>query len=372
MAMALPVATAAVTSAAAASSIRRSTARVAASSAATAVASLRRGRRYLSTYEPAAPLHHEWVVDGRVLPPGETPPPAKNGERGTVLFLHGLLGSGKNLRGPAKRLTKDDGGLAALLVDLRGHGSTSALSSSSGRGGATLSPPHTLEACAEDVIGTARSLGLVGDGRSPVGVVGHSFGGRVALEYAAMAQAGGSSADVRPPRASWILDSVPGSAHGSVADVVNAVSAVPIPIPSKNHLVEDLTKNRGVDKAIAMWMTTNLTKSDCGNGFRFAFDLNVALEVLDEFPRQDYAGRLRAAAGGRMGGGTLSSGRSSVVNVVMAGKNGAWTDDVVAEVEAVGRDVAGRVRSHRLPNAGHWVHVDDLDGLMGLMEGSFG
>ena len=77
-----------------------------------------------------------------------------------VVFLHGLLGSGKNLKTFAKRLSDRHEHIKPLLLDLRGHGS---------------SPPGsntTLNKCAQDVIFTLKHLGFVGD-NSPIGVVGH-------------------------------------------------------------------------------------------------------------------------------------------------------------------------------------------------------
>ena len=316
-------------------------------------------------------LHHEWVVGGKVLSssePVETTAAGSGGGR-TVLFLHGLLGSGKNLRGPAKRLTQSDPTLSALLLDLRGHGTTSSKSTLGCP--SRLGRPHTLEACALDVVRTLTGLGLVGEGGSPVGVVGHSFGGRVAMQYVHALTSAGSSHAVRPPQSAWILDSVPGRAHGSVADVIGAVSSVPVPIRSKKALVEELTERGGVDKSIAMWMTTNLVKSECGGGFEFAFDLNVASDVLEDFPRQDFFSILRDI--NKVG--LMATGRGErpfSVNMVMAGKNTAWTDEIVSELERLGHvEGGGVVAAHVLENAGHWVHVDNLDGLMRLMEGAF-
>jgi len=88
----------------------------------------------------------------------------------TVLFLHGILGSGANLRALAARYVAARPQVTVTLVDLRGHGKSKA-----GDG------PHNVGACARDLVALETRLSL------PVsGVLGHSFGGKVALAYHAL------------------------------------------------------------------------------------------------------------------------------------------------------------------------------------------
>lgn len=82
-----------------------------------------------------------------------------------VLCLHGVTSHGARFR----RLATDYlGGYRVAAVDLRGHGHSD------------WDPPWDLEAHVGDVRDTLDALGL-----SRVDVVGHSFGGRLALELAA-------------------------------------------------------------------------------------------------------------------------------------------------------------------------------------------
>ena len=80
-----------------------------------------------------------------------------------VLFLHGILGSGSNLRTLAKRVCAQRLGLGAVLVDLRMHGRSQ-----------DFSGPHTVAAAAEDVAALVASLSLPIDS-----AVAHSFGGKI-------------------------------------------------------------------------------------------------------------------------------------------------------------------------------------------------
>jgi hypothetical protein len=54
-----------------------------------------RAKRYFSAFD-GRKLHHEWIVDGKVIPQSDHTIANDCGiTRRTVIFLHGLLGSGK-------------------------------------------------------------------------------------------------------------------------------------------------------------------------------------------------------------------------------------------------------------------------------------
>lgn len=290
---------------------------------------------------PSRVLHHEWISRGKVVTSEE-----RSGQQ-TVIFLHGLLGSGKNLRTAAKRLTERHTHLSALLVDARGHG-----------GSSSFHPPHTLHSCTMDVVNTVQDLNL---DTSPTGIVGHSFGARIALDYlhTLCNSDDDATTNLSPPRQTWLLDSVPGYAHSSVADVIQAVSTVSLPIPNKKHLVNDLTTRANVDPAIAAWMTTNLTPHISKDGFQFTFDLDVVLPILEDFPRQDFYALLADVQDHQH--------HPCNVHVVRAGRNASWTPKIVEELEKFNDKF---LKMHAL-DTGHWVHVDDLNGLLDCMQSSF-
>ena len=93
------------------------------------------------------------------------------GEYPNIFIIHGILGSGQNWRTFARKLQTRLPNLGIALIDLRNHGR-------SPRGVA----PHTLRACAEDLLRLSADIG------EPDIVIGHSFGGKVALEFSALAQ----------------------------------------------------------------------------------------------------------------------------------------------------------------------------------------
>src|SRR5690606_26904357 len=102
-----------------------------------------------------------------------------------LFFLHGILGTRANLRGVARRVIDARPGHGAVLVDLRAHGDSR-----------HMTGPDTVAQAAEDVRALARSLGVRVDG-----VVGHSFGGKVAMSLATSAEEVGEL---------WVLDASPG------------------------------------------------------------------------------------------------------------------------------------------------------------------
>ena len=246
--------------------------------------------------------------------------------------------------------------MSALMLDLRGHGRSSSSSSCE----SSFSSPHSISSCANDVMDTLASLKLTGGERSPMAVVGHSLGGRCALQYLhAFTSSAVHPNDVHPPRHVWLLDTVPGNAHESVAQVVRAISSVPMPVESKKELVSILVRDKGLDQAIASWMTTNLRRSKANDnaGFEYTFDLDIAQAILNDFPNQDFIRLLSECT---------SNTSHTKIHLVMGGKNEAWTENVVKDLQRVKSGALDTEALQLIPleNAGHWFHVDDLDGLM--------
>ena len=111
----------------------------------------------------------------------------------TMLFLHGILGTRANWRGIARRFVEGRPGWGAVIVDLREHGDSLGEPA-----------PHTLAAAANDVCELEQHLEL------PVGgALGHSFGGKVVLEWLRSRDAVATEA--------WVIDASP-SASGVASD----------------------------------------------------------------------------------------------------------------------------------------------------------
>nr|CAD1818242.1 unnamed protein product [Ananas comosus var. bracteatus] len=105
----------------------------------------------------------------------------------TAVLLHGILGCRKNWGSFARRLAQEFPMWQFLLVDLRCHGDSASIKKNG---------PNTVASAALDV------LKLV---LTPRVLVGHSFGGKVALSMVEQA----AKPLARPVRV-WVLDATPG------------------------------------------------------------------------------------------------------------------------------------------------------------------
>jgi len=220
-------------------------------------------------------------------------------------------------------------------------------------------PPHTLEACAGDVLETLAAAG-VSEGHALV-VCGHSFGGKVALALTqARLQLG-----LPPPKATWILDSVPGRPmeltpeqqrrEQSVSFVLAATerAAAQGTYASRSALVEFLAGEEGLSRPLAQWVAQSVRNVE-GGGVELAYDMEVLRSMYEAYRNTPM---WEVLEGGRADFG-----------VVVAGRNRhAWGSENLARLERCGE----RVNVVTLEGAGHNVHVDDLSGLLDALEPSF-
>ena len=139
----------------------------------------------------------------------------------------------------------------------------------------------------------------------------------------------------------------------SVHSVIKAISSSPLPVSSKSDLSKTLKEEYNFNKTIAMWMASNLKPT--GGGFEWVFDLDIANELLSNFANQQFHDMIEKVAA------------EQEVHLVMAGKNKEWTSNVVERLQNIPRNPIERFLMHKLDNAGHWVHVDALEELLGVM-----
>jgi len=179
-----------------------------------------------------------------------------------VLFLHGFLGSGRNWASIGRGLVRERPEWGVVLVDLRLHGES-----------AGFSPPHTVAACAADVNDLAMRLGC-----REHAVVGHSFGGKVAL---AASRAPGAGL-----RQVWVIDSTPEPGRtGAGADrLLSLLRRLPERYDDRRTAVSLLEK-AGIPPDVANWVATNLERRP--EGYRWRIDLGSLEFLLADFYRSD-------------------------------------------------------------------------------------
>lgn len=236
-------------------------------------------------------------------------------------FLHGILGSGGNLRTLAKLALARRPGWAAVLVDLRGHGRS------------PLPPgPHTIAACAADVAETSRASGLAVDA-----FVAHSFGGKVAL----------AAFEACAPSHAFILDSSPVArpdARGSegTVRVVKALREVGQTFGSREELSTKLGA-AGVDASLHAWLGMNLERD--GERFRMRLDVDAIEEMLADYFATDWTRALEAP-------------RAPRTRFVLGGASTVVDAEARARIDAIAAATGGRLDVRELPGVGHWVHAE--------------
>ena len=289
----------------------------------------------MSRLEPPLPspaptdkiLHHTMVKA-----PGATP------DR-YMLCLHGIFGMGRNWATYAAMLVKSRPHWGVILVDLRLHGRS-----------VGYTPPHTLQACAQDLQHLVHHLNaLQAQQGLPAldirGIMGHSFGGKVAMTFA---RAFGRNLDEV-----WVLDSTPEAFRSATSplDVLNAMRRVPMPQPSRQATTQALL-DQDLTEAIAGWLATNVEFRDGAYYWRFDFDGLEALMI--DFYRTELWELVEEPPFGVQ------------LHFVKAANSDVLSRDGEARITAA--SVNGRTFLHYLPESGHWLHVDNPQGLLELME----
>ena len=258
--------------------------------------------------------------------------PVSGTARQWMLFTHGIYGQGRNWNAVARKVVSARPGWGAVLADLREHGA------SKGHQG-----PHTIEAAAQDVIELMQSL------PAPTGaVVGHSFGGKVALMVARLL---GQQA----PAEVWVIDSTPTARRrpeGSAWEMLGYLRDSSGVFSTRAMAVTELAL-RGVDEGTAQWMSSNLERSPDGI-YKWRIDLNVMEEMLQSFFATDLWDVVENPPG------------RAVIHFVRASDANTLDEDSFMRMRQTVAKSNGRVRLHEV-KGGHWLNADNPDAVVDLM-----
>jgi esterase len=244
----------------------------------------------------------------------------------SVVMLHGIYGRGRNWLNISRRLVERRRDYKCVLVDLPWHGDSAA-----GRHDQT-------------VTGVARDLAdwLDAQNIEPDAVLGHSFGGKVAMALATRPQ--------DTPRQLWVIDSTPesGPLCGSAWRMLQSVRTLPDRFGSRDELIAALG-GQGWAAPIAQWMATNLDRQD--DGFVWRLDFDVMEQLLQSFAGSDLWPAVETAASDR------------TWHFVKATRSNVLSDSAVARLERLGR---ARVEVHHL-EGGHWIHAEQPHAMVDLL-----
>ncbi|XP_010515724.1 PREDICTED: protein ABHD11-like isoform X1 [Camelina sativa] len=276
----------------------------------------------------------------------------------TALILHGLLGSGRNWRSFSRSLASSLSVSSAsdwkmVLVDLRNHGRSAEVEG--------LNPPHSLVNSARDLADLVKSSGW----KWPDVVIGHSLGGKVALQFMESCVRGDYGDSASPPKQLWVLDSVPGEVNaeksdGEVEKVLKTLQSLPSPIPSRKWLVDHMIE-LGFTRSLSEWIGSNLKRSE--DSETWAFNLDGAVQMFNSYRETSYWSLLE------------NPPKETEISFVIAEKSDRWDHDTTKRLETIANQrqnvSEGKVATHLLRNSGHWVHADNPKGLLEIVSSNF-
>jgi pimeloyl-ACP methyl ester carboxylesterase len=237
-----------------------------------------------------------------------------------LVMLHGIYGRGRNWQAIARGIIAARPDYACWLVDLPHHG---------GSPGSRYG--DTVVGLANDVRDWLQSHAITADG-----VLGHSYGGKVALAMAMQ--------DHQAPLQIWVIDSTPevkapsGSAWGMLA----LVRRLPQHFATRDEATQEIV-NGGYSLSVARWMATNLVRE--GDGFVWRLDFDVMERLLIDFFNTDLWSIVE------------SPGDRQEIHFLKASESNAITPQAVERLESMH---SGRVHLHHRPG-GHWIHAESPD-----------
>jgi pimeloyl-ACP methyl ester carboxylesterase len=243
-----------------------------------------------------------------------------------LVMLHGIYGRGRNWQAVARAVVEVRPDVACWLVDLPYHGA-----SAPGRHG------DTVDGLAQDVLDWARASQV------PLRVVlGHSYGGKVALAMAERLRG--------VPLQVWVIDSTPDvkAPSGSAWEMLEVVRSLPDRFQSREQAQAAL-QARGYNLAVAQWMTTNLVRD--GDAFRWHLDFDAMERLLRDF---FVTGTWQVLE-------TPDSRHD--IHIVKATQSNAIAADTLDRIR---RAEGPHVHLHER-EGGHWIHAERPDAITKLL-----
>lgn len=272
-----------------------------------------------------------------------------NRENGkSIIFTHGILGNKRNWRTASHEFLKLRNNFKAIAVDHPGHGVSPA----------DLSTHTSVESCAIDLLNLLNNKLEISLSSSIL--CGHSFGGKVVLKVLKLLE----EQQKEPPRHVWILDSLPGKfnreldANGlqSVYKILKVVESLPNEMPSREWVSKTLLEN-GISRAIVAWIMTNLVSTKNSNNkdeVKFTFDINVILQLFDDFMDTDMWDFLENYNG------------NADIHFLRAGKNAAWDHETMTRFDDI-MESNYNIHLYCMSHVGHWLHSEDLHGMLKII-----
>ncbi|HXG88523.1 MAG TPA: alpha/beta hydrolase [Vicinamibacterales bacterium] len=237
----------------------------------------------------------------------------------TLVMLHGIYGRGRNWQSIARAVVATRPEYACWLVDLPHHGD-----SGPGRHG------DTVTGLAVDVEDWLHATSIV-----PDAVLGHSYGGKVALAIASR---------LSRPLQVWVIDSTPEvkTPSGSAWTMMRIIRGLPSRFGSRDEAVSAIVAG-GYPVGVAQWMSTNLSRE--GDGFVWRLDFDAMERLLNDFFATDLWSVIEQA------------GAPHEVHVLKASESSAISPEAVVRLESA---AGPSMHLYHRPG-GHWIHAESPD-----------
>jgi esterase len=237
-----------------------------------------------------------------------------------LLMLHGIYGRGRNWQRIARALVARRPEYSCWLVDLPHHGE-------SGPG----THGETVEGLAADIVDWLKAKGLW-----PDAILGHSFGGKIALALARQAPS--------RPLQIWVIDSTPETKEpsGSAWTMLPVIRNLPPRWATRDEPVAAIVA-AGYPLGVAQWMSTNLVRSN--DGFVWRLDFDVMEKLLLDFFSADLWAVVETPA------------PRHDIHFLKASESSAISPEAVKRISAA---TGARVHLHERPG-GHWIHAESPD-----------
>eukprot|EP01125_Pyxidicula_operculata_P000687 TRINITY_DN1065_c1_g4_i2.p1 TRINITY_DN1065_c1_g4~~TRINITY_DN1065_c1_g4_i2.p1 ORF type:complete len:330 (-),score=86.53 TRINITY_DN1065_c1_g4_i2:26-1015(-) len=267
----------------------------------------------------------------------------------TAIVLHGLCGGRNNWNSFVKKLNQLHPDWKFLLVDLRNHGDSSTVS---------FPAPHSMANSANDIVQLLQYINMTSPTPiRPDAIIGHSLGSKVAWKFVEQVYKEEEYWKYKPKQL-WLLDPLPGTAtikemaesKLSAVQVLEFINTLPMPLPSRKALVDEM-KSRGFDDVITAWMTTNLTFTQ--DGYRWKFNSRGVHDMFLDYIHLSMWDFLKRPP------------RNLAVHLVKAEKSDRWTPEVNNQLKEA-QESSPQTNIHSM-NASHWVHYDNPEGLIKLL-----
>jgi pimeloyl-ACP methyl ester carboxylesterase len=242
-----------------------------------------------------------------------------------LVMLHGIYGRGRNWQSIARAVVAARPDYSCWLVDLPHHGDSPA-----GQHGDTVS------GLAADV-----AEWLAAEHINANAVLGHSYGGKVALAIA--------DAMRDKPLQVWVIDSTPETKEpsGSAWGMLALVRRLPPRFSNRAEAVTAIVDG-GYALGVAQWMASNLVRDD--GGFVWALDFDAMERLLRDFFETDLWRVIESPAA------------NHEIHIVKASESHAISQEAVRRIGAVN----GNVHLHHL-TGGHWIHAESPQAITALL-----